>query len=147
RAATCPPGPGRWGRAPPASFGWGNICVPGAFAHPTVDSIDRNPLVAKGADVSRNVLNGPGRHENPADDRRRPCTVKPRRLYLLFRPHAMHAVVDARANLKNALRSTAAVIEQNDHVSLLRELDRGFLARVGVAAHGLDDLDWCFGPA
>src|SRR5262249_60145949 len=50
-------------------------------------------------------------------------------------------------NLKNALRSPAAVIEQNDHVGLLRELDRGSLARVGVAAHGLDDFDRCFGPA
>src|SRR5262249_22916383 len=139
--------PRRVGTAPHASFGWGDICVPGAFAHPTRDSIDRNPLVAKGADVSRNVLNGPGRHENTADDRRRPCAVKPRRLYLLFRSHAMHALVDARADLENALRSTATVVEQNDHVGLLRELDRGSLARVGVAAHGFDDFDWRFGPA
>src|SRR5262249_26770293 len=66
---------------------------------------------------------------------------------LVFRAHAIHAVVHARADLENALRSTAAVVEQNDHVSLLRELDRGSLARVGVAAHGFDDFDWRFGPA
>src|SRR5262249_41437781 len=103
--------------------------------------------LAKGADVSRNVLNGPGRHENTADDRRRPRPFKPRRLYLLLRPHAMHAVVHARADLENALRSTAAVVEQNDHVGPLRKLDRGSLPRVGVAAHGLDDFDQRLGPA
>src|SRR5262245_46514175 len=59
----------------------------------------------------------------------------------------MHAVVHARTDLKNALRSTAAVVEQNDHVGPLRELDRGSLTRVGVAAHGLDDFDWRLGPA
>src|SRR5215813_9457428 len=104
-------------------------------------------VLAKGADVSRNVLNGPGRHENTADDRRRPCPFKPRRLYLLFRSHAMHAVVHARADLENALRSTAAVVEQNDHVGPLRKLDGGSLPRVGVATHGLDDFDWRLGPA
>src|SRR5262249_48379735 len=107
----------------------------------------RSSLLAEGPNVSRNVLDGPGRHENAADDRRRPCPFKPRRLYLLFRPHAVHALVHARADLENALRSPAAVIEQNDHVGPLRELDRGSLARVGVAAHGLDDFDWRFGPA
>src|SRR5260370_5691018 len=56
----------------------------------------------------------------------------------------MHAFVHARADLETALRGAAAVIEQNDHVGLLRKLDRGSLARIGVAAHGLDDLDWCF---
>src|SRR5262249_49481292 len=104
-------------------------------------------LVAEGADVSRNVLNGPGWHENAADDRRRPGAVEPRRLDLVFRPHATHAFVHARANLENALCGAAAVVEQNDHIGPLRELDRGSLARVGVAAHGLDDLDRCFGPA
>src|SRR5262249_25766904 len=59
----------------------------------------------------------------------------------------MHALVDARADLENALRGAAAVIEQNDHVGPLRELDRGSLARIGVAAHRLDDFDWCLGPA
>src|SRR5262249_43693500 len=54
------------------------------------------------------------------------------------------ALVDARADLENALRGAAAVIEQNDHVGPLRELDRGSLARIGVAAHRLDDFDWCF---
>jgi hypothetical protein len=59
----------------------------------------------------------------------------------------MHMLIDARANLENALRSTAAVVEQNDHVGLLRELDRGSLTRVGVAAPGLDDFDGRLGPA
>src|SRR5262245_5461952 len=59
----------------------------------------------------------------------------------------MHAVVHVRADLENALRSTPAVIEQNDHVGPLRELDRGSLPRVGVAAHGLDDFDRRLGPA
>src|SRR5262249_13620988 len=114
---------------------------------PRRQPIRRGSLLAEGPHVSRNVLDGPGRHENAADDRRRPCPFKPRRLYLLFRAHAMHAGVHARADLENALRSTAAVIEQNDHVGPLRELDRGSLARVGVAAHGLDDFDWRLGPA
>src|SRR5262249_33698383 len=107
----------------------------------------RSSLLAEGADVSRNVLNGPGWHENAADDRSLACAVKPRRLYLLFRAHAMHALVDSRADLENAFRGAATVIQSSYHVSLPRELDRGSLARVGVAAHGLDDLDRCFGPA
>src|SRR5215831_16242478 len=107
--------------------------------------IRRSSLSAESPNVSCNVLNGPARHENPADDRRLACAVKPRRLYLLLRAHAMHALVDARADLENALRGAAAVIEQNDHVGPLRELDRGSLARIGVAAHRLDDFDWCFG--
>src|SRR5262249_48948790 len=95
------------------------------------------PSLAKGADVSRNVLNGPGRHENTADDRRRPCPFKPRRLYLLFRSHAMHAVVHARADLENALRSTAAVVEQNDHVGPLPNLDGHSLPPLRATPHAL----------
>src|SRR5262245_36558491 len=109
--------------------------------------IRRSSLLAEGPHVSRSILNGPGWHENAADDRRLACAVKPRRLYLLFRAHAIHVFVYSRADLENALRSTATVIEQNDHVGPLRELDGGSLARVGVAAHGLDDLDRCFAPA
>src|SRR6266487_272667 len=104
-------------------------------------------LITQRTNVSGNVLNGPGRHENAADNCGFLCPFKPRGPYLLFRPHAMHAFVDSRADLENALRRPAAVIEQNDHASLLRKLDRGSLARVGVAAHGLVDLDWRLGAA
>src|SRR6266404_5520375 len=119
-----------------------------ARAEPPIPApVTRMLILAEGAHVSCSVLNGPDRHENAADDRRLRYAFKPRRLYLLFRSHAMHALVDARANLENALRSPATVIEQNYHVSLLRKLDRGSLARVGVAAHGLDDLDRRVGSA
>ena len=64
-------------------------------------------LITESADVSGNVLNGPGRHENAADNCGFLCPFKPRGPYLLFRPHAMHAFVDSRADLENALARPA----------------------------------------
>lgn len=57
----------------------------------------------------------------------------------------MHPRVDTGANLKQALRGAAPIIEQNDEIGLLREFDCSLLARVRVAAHRLNDLDRGFG--
>src|SRR2546426_2650489 len=48
-------------------------------------------LITQRANVSCNILDGPDRHENAADDRGFLCPFKPRRFDLLFRPHAVHA--------------------------------------------------------
>src|SRR5262249_42387135 len=66
---------------------------------------------------------------------------KPGRLYLLFRSHAMHMFIDARATLENALRTTAAAVERNNTAALLGGPARGSLTRVGAVALGLADFE------